>query len=554
MSKTVTLTQANHAPIAGPIVTVVMDGVGLGRGDEADAVFHAKTPNLDRYQLEALSSQLSAHGIAVGMPSDGDMGNSEVGHNVLGCGRVFDQGAKLVSHAITSATLFDGEVWQALVARCVKHTTPLHFIGLLSDGNVHSHINHLVAMLRQADREGVTTARVHILLDGRDVKKISALTYVEQLEACLSQISNHQGRDYAIASGGGRMTTTMDRYQADWPMVERGWQTHVLGRGRTFPSAHAAIETFRSDSPGIGDQELPAFVIERDGQPVGPIKDGASVIAFNFRGDRMLELCACFEDEDVPHFDRERRPDVLFAGMMQYDGDSQTPASFLVTPPAIDATMSELLCERGITQFACSETQKFGHVTYFWNGNRSGYFDERLESYVEVASLTDPFDNSPAMRAVEITRETQKALRQGGFKCARINYANGDMVGHTGNFEATVHAVEAVDRSLGELEKTVLELGGALLITADHGNADDMAERNNKTGEIIRDSSGLMMPKTSHSLNPVPFFAVLPEGYKDEFVVRQLEGSTLANLAATTLTLLGLNCPEGYHPSLIEPT
>ncbi|MEC9465540.1 MAG: 2,3-bisphosphoglycerate-independent phosphoglycerate mutase [Myxococcota bacterium] len=553
MSDTITLTEAKHAGIEGPIVTVVMDGVGIGEQDAGDAVFHANTPNLDRYRLTTLTSQLSAHGVAVGMPSNSDMGNSEVGHNVLGCGRIFDQGAKLVANAIASGSLFEGEVWKSLVSRCIKHATPLHFIGLLSDGNVHSHIDHLIAMLRRADLEGVCTARVHVLLDGRDVEKISALRYVDQLEACLDEISSRPSRDYAIASGGGRMTTTMDRYDADWPMVERGWQVHVLGRGNMFPTTRAAIEAFRAEAPGIGDQDLPSFVIERDGKPIGAIEDGAAVIAFNFRGDRMLELCASFEQDDFEHFDRIRRPDVLFAGMMQYDGDSQTPRSFLVTPPAIDATLSELLCARGITQFACSETQKFGHVTYFWNGNRSGYFDERLESYLEIPSRTEPFDHFPEMRAAEITEATQKALTQGGFKYARINYANGDMVGHTGNFEATVRSVEAVDQQLAILERTILGMGGVMLVTADHGNADDMGERNKKTGELVLDSAGIMVPKTSHSLNPVPFHVVMPDAYAGMFALKQIEHATLANLAATTLTLLGLDVSQAYHPSLLKP-
>ena len=537
--------------VAGPVVVVVMDGVGIGKGDEADAVARAQIPNLQRYQRMALSTTLRAHGRAVGMPSDDDMGNSEVGHNAMGAGRVFDQGAKLVAAAIDSGEIFQGKVWQEMLGRCTHHRAALHLVGLLSDGNVHSHIHHVLAMASRAHAEGVQRLFVHALLDGRDVPKTSALQYIDQLETHLEAINQNPNRSYRIASGGGRMQITMDRYDADWPMVERGWNIHVHGQGRGFGSARQAVEAFRSEHPGINDQELPGFVIHDDLKPVGPMRAGDCVIAFNFRGDRMLELVSAFEDKEFSRFNRGLVPDVLFAGMTLYDGDTHRPRKYLVEPPQIRCTLGELLCNAGVTQLACSETQKFGHVTYFWNGNRSGTFDDRLERYVEVPSRAPPFDAHPEMRAPEITETVLKELSTGKFRFARLNYANGDMVGHTGNIEATVQAVSHVDRCLGALEKAVLGMGGALIITADHGNADDMAERDKKTGAPLRDAQGRIIPKTSHSLNAVPFHVLLTEADAKRFSLRSNDNAGLGNIAASAATLLGFAEPEGFLPSLL---
>lgn len=546
------LKKSSHKEVEGPVVIAVMDGVGIGKQDEADAVALARTPNLDRYRREHLTGQLQAHGTAVGMPSDGDMGNSEVGHNVMGCGRVFDQGAKLVSQAISSGSLFTTQSWLDLMAQVKTGRHALHFVGLLSDGNIHSHIDHLKAMIEKAHHEGAKNVFVHVLLDGRDVPRTSALDYVEQIETFLRTLHTKDGCNYRIASGGGRMTTTMDRYEAEWDMVKRGWEVHVEGKGRGFASAREAVETLRSESPGIGDQDLPSFVIYDQGQPVAPIQDGDSVVVFNFRGDRMLELCAAFEDENFDKFERGRVPKVLFAGMLQYDGDTQTPKRFLVDPPQIDRTMSELLCNAGVSQFACSETHKFGHVTYFWNGNRASYFDSQLEEYVEIPSHDGAVDEQPAMQAQAITQAVLKGLQAGQYRFARLNYANGDMVGHTGNFQATVQSVEAVDRNLGILEKEVLHLGGALIVTADHGNADDMAERHKKTQEILRDESGVMIARTSHSLNPVPFHLLLTPQDRERISLYQSENPSLASLAATSLNLLGFDTPPDFSQSLVK--
>ncbi len=531
----------------GPVVLVILDGIGIGRRDEADAVFLARTPTLDELMERFPHTTLKAHGTAVGLPSDDDMGNSEVGHNALGAGRVFDQGAKLVNRALESGSAWESALWKEIAGLCRRGGT-LHLIGLLSDGNVHSHIRHVFLIVDRAAKEGFARVRLHVLLDGRDVPQTSALEYVRPLEERLAAFRS-QGLDYRIASGGGRMVTTMDRYEADWRIVQRGWEAHVHGRARPFPSAEDAILTYRAEQPGISDQVLPPFVVAEEGRPVGTIEDGDAVLFFNFRGDRAIEISRAFEEEEFPHFDRGRRPKVLYAGMMEYDGDLHIPSRYLVAPPAIDRTVSEYLVATGVRQFAVAETQKFGHVTYFWNGNRSGAFDEELETYVEVPSDRVPFEQRPWMKAAEVADEVIGAVRSGRYPFIRVNFANGDMVGHTGVMDAAIIAVEAVDLCLRRVWDAVRQAGGVMVVTADHGNADQMYQRK-KDGSILRDEGGRPLPLTSHTLNPVPFVIADPRpspGYE----LRPLPERGLANVAATILTLLGFDPPEEFLPSLI---
>jgi 2,3-bisphosphoglycerate-independent phosphoglycerate mutase len=537
--------------VRGPLVLAILDGVGIGPGDEGDAVKIARTPTLDRLWVPGARAQLRAHGLAVGLPSDDDMGNSEVGHNALGAGVVHAQGALLVGRAISSGALFEGKTWREMIERCRKHGTALHFIGLLSDGNVHSHVDHLEAMLGAAVRAGVTKVYVHPLLDGRDVSPTSALTYVDRLETFLAGL-RAGGADARIASGGGRMVTTMDRYEADWRIVERGWRAHVLGEARRFTSARQAVETFRGEAPGIIDQDLPAFVIA-DPEPIAPIKDGDAVIMFNFRGDRAIEISRAFDDDEFTAFDRVRRPDVMYAGMMEYDGDMHVPRHYLVSPPQIERTMGELLARTGIPQLAISETQKYGHVTYFWNGNKSGMFDDATETYVEIPSDRVPFEQRPWMKAAEITDRLVDELRTGRHRLARVNYANGDMVGHTGNMDAAVVAVETVDLQLARLVRAVDQLGGILVVTADHGNADEMFQKK-KDGSIDRDKrTGAPVVKTSHTLNPVPFMIHdATRGDHYEIDPAHAAGAGIANVTSTCLELLGFEAPSELAPSLVR--
>ncbi|UCF68307.1 MAG: 2,3-bisphosphoglycerate-independent phosphoglycerate mutase [Acidobacteriota bacterium] len=533
----------------GPLLLAVLDGIGLGRGDAWDAVKVGRTPTLDWLRENAASRSLRAHGTAVGLPSDDDMGNSEVGHNALGAGRIVDQGAKLVNQAIADGSLFESDVWRAIAERCQRGGA-LHLIGLLSDGNVHSHQKHLHALIEKANEQGFPKLYVHTLLDGRDVPERSALTYVERLERLLAQLNGGVDRRYRIASGGGRMVTTMDRYEADWSIVERGWKAHVHGEARRFASATEAIETYRREQDDLIDQFMSPFVITDEDEPVGPIRDGDAVVFFNFRGDRALEISRAFEEgEAFNKFDRGRRPDVLYAGMTLYDGDLQIPKTYLVPPPAIDRTLGEYLARAGVTQFALSETQKYGHVTYFWNGNRGGQFDAETETYVEIPSDRVPFEQRPWMKAAEITDKTLEELRSGRHRFLRINYPNGDMVGHTGRFDATVIAVETVDLCLARLMKGVDATDATLIVLADHGNADDMAERDKK-GQPKRDENGRVKSRTSHSLNAVPFIIYRKSG--PPLTLRDdLPEAGLANVAASVLELLGFEPPEDYLPSLL---
>jgi 2,3-bisphosphoglycerate-independent phosphoglycerate mutase len=534
----------------GPVVLLIMDGVGYGKYADGDAVRAACTPVLDKLRAVCPNTSLKAHGTAVGLPCDDDMGNSEVGHNAIGCGRVLDQGAKLVGEAISSGRLFEGKAWRELSENCVKNNSVLHFIGLFSDGNVHSHIDHLKAMLERAKKDGVKKVGIHTLLDGRDVPETSAPDYIKSFENFLKTL-NTKDCDFRIASGGGRMVITMDRYGANWDMVKKGWDIHVRGIGRYFKSAAEAVETLRAETKAI-DQDLPPFVISENGsEPLRPIKDADSVIFFNFRGDRAIEITAAFEEDNFEKFDRAPRPKVLYAGMMEYDGDLKVPKRYLVEPPRIERTIGKYLCDSGVAQLAISETQKFGHVTYFFNGNRSGYFNKEIEEYVEIPSDIIPFEQRPWMKSAQITDKVCEAVESGKYKFIRLNYPNGDMVGHTGNYQATIVAVSALDLCIGRIVESVKKAGAVLVISADHGNADDMFEHDKKTGEILHDrKTGEIRRKTSHSLNPVPCIIYDPES-KGEYSGDLKSGLGISSLTATCLELLGFLPPNDYDPSLL---
>lgn len=524
----------------GPVVLCILDGVGWGQRDDGDAFFSADTPNLDALLSERPWCLLQAHGTAVGMPSDDDMGNSEVGHNAIGAGRVFAQGAKLVRGAVSDGTIWQSDAWKQAAAT----DGTLHLIGLVSDGNVHSHIDHLRAMIDRAHHEGVQRLRVHALTDGRDVSARSALTWITPLEEHLSSLD---GVDYAIGSGGGRMLITMDRYEADWPMVKRGYDAHVHAEGRRFPSATEAIRTLYDEDAEVDDQYLPAFVVgDYDG-----MKDGDAVVFFNFRGDRAIEISRAFEEDDLTEFDRGEHPDVFFAGMMEYDGDRHIPSRYLVSPPEISDTVGERLSAAGQRILSLSETQKFGHVTYFINGNRSEALDG--ETQTEIPSFNVPFNQKPEMSAEAVTDAVVRAIREGSHEHIRLNIANGDMVGHTGDFDAAVVAMGVVDTCVGRLVEAVEAAQGTLLITADHGNVEEMFQRDKKRGGYKTDEQGERVTSTSHSLNPVPLILVDASG---RWTLRSPSGADevvggIAQLGGTLLELSGLEVPEHYLPSLV---
>ncbi len=537
--------------VQGPVLTIVMDGVGIAPDNGANAVKAAHTPTLDMLMSKYPTLAIKAHGTAVGLPSDDDMGNSEVGHNALGSGQVFAQGAKLVSLSIETGKIFATETWKALTDGVKASNGTLHFIGLFSDGNVHSHIDHLKALIEGAKRDGVKKVRIHTLLDGRDVGETSALDYVLPFEEYLNGLRSPDF-DICIASGGGRMKITMDRYEANWAMVDLGWQTHVLGEGRQFASAADAVNAYRAELKVI-DQDLPPFVIAKDGKPVGTVEDGDSVIFYNFRGDRSIEISKAFEGgEDFAYFDRKRVPKVIYAGMLEYDGDLHIPSRYLVNPPEITNTMSEYLVNTGIPSLAISETQKYGHVTYFWNGNKSGKFSEELETFIEVPSDVVPFEQRPWMKCAEITDKLIECLESGKFKYLRVNFPNGDMVGHTGSFLATECSMEALDLQLARILKVVDKLHGVALITADHGNADEMYEIDKKTGLPKVNKDGSFKAKTSHTLNPVPF-VFYDNFYADKYTVKtDRKDFGLSDVAATTVNLLGYEAPAMWDESMVD--
>ena len=526
---------------------VVMDGLGCRDHVFGNAVKLAATPNLDWLKQNALSTQIHAHGQYVGLPSNSDIGNSEVGHNVLGCGRIFPQGATLVKESIAKKTLYQGDVWQQLISTSRPNT--LHFIGLLSDGGVHSHKDHLNAMLEKALEDGVKKIRLHILFDGRDVEPLTREKYALDLESKLTVLRKN-GCDVEVASGGGRMHITMDRYGADWQMVKRGWYTHCLGEAVQYASIK---EVFKKNplTKNSDDQYFPSFVIAKNGKPIGTIEDGDGVVFFNYRGDRAVELCQAFEQENFKHFERKRVPKVFFAGMTEYDGDAKIPKNYLVGSPQISDTLSEYLIEHNLQQFACSETQKFGHVTYFWNGNRSGYLDEEKEEYLEIPSDEGPFNKKPWMKAFEITDETIKRLQSNKFDFYRINLANCDMVGHTGDLEATIIAVATVDLMVGRLLKACKETSTNLIVTADHGNSEEMflgKEENYPSWEKIEKRPPA---KTAHSLSKVPLLIWQPE--KNYVLTKEAQANTqgLSNLASTVISLLGLPENKLFDKSLV---
>jgi 2,3-bisphosphoglycerate-independent phosphoglycerate mutase len=477
------------------------------------------------------------------------MGNSEVGHNIIGAGRVFDQGAKQVEEAIKDGRIW-GEVWQGAVERG-RAGHAIHFIGLLSDGNVHSHIRHLEAMLRRAAADGATKLVVHALFDGRDVIDHTAEQFLGHLQAILADVRASYPCVAVVGSGGGRMATTMDRYEADWSIVERGYGAHVAGTARPFHSAEEALATLRKEQPGVSDQFLPEFtVVDETGTPVGRVNASDAVILFNFRGDRMIEIYRALNDEPFDRFDRGPLPaDLYLAGLTMYDGDLGIPSRYLVPPLKVNGTVSELIARAGLRQAAIAETQKFGHVTYFWNGNRSDKFDEQREDYIEIPSDRVPFEQRPWMKSAETADEVIRCVESHAYDFIRANFAAGDMVGHTGDIEASVVAVESMDISLKRVLEAVEAARGTLMITADHGNCEVLHERDGK-GNTLYLADGHPVPKKSHTLSPVPFLLV-------DFLERSLQVSPrgdlgLANIAASILELLGQPVPADYAEPVVS--
>ena len=516
----------------GPVVLVVMDGVGLSDNEKYNAVKQAHLETLHSLMEKYPTAKLGAAGEYVGIPK-GDMGNSEVGHNAMGAGEIVLQRSAAVENDVNTGEIFNTKTWLDIVERIHQNNSTLHFMGIFSDGNVHSNISHLEKMMAQAQKDGIEHIRVHTLIDGRDVPPHSEPKYIQRLEKFVHELGDP---DYKIASGGGRMVITCDRYENDWGMVEKGWHTHVLGEGRQFASATEAIETFRKETKDLQDQYMPAFVIAKDGEPIGKIQDGDAVIYIDFRADRAIEMAQAFTYNDFPHFDRVKRPDVYFAGMTEYNEDLHVPEHVLVSSPVFKHTLTKHLASRGKKQYAISETVKFGHITYYFNGNSYEVPEGEVEE--EVPSYLEPFDTRPWMKSAEITDKLLAAIESQKYDFLRINYPGGDMVGHFADMEATITAMEAIDISLKRIVDAVNKLGGITVITADHGNAEELA-----------DADGT--PKTSHTTNRVPCIFVDETDNASKYRLSKGDRG-LANLASTIAMLLGEEPDEAWLPSIIE--
>ena len=516
----------------GPVVLVVMDGVGLSDNEKYNAVKQAHLETLHSLMEKYPTAKLGAAGEYVGIPKD-DMGNSEVGHNAMGAGEIVLQRSAAVENDVNTGEIFNTKTWLDIIERIHQNNSTLHFMGIFSDGNVHSNISHLEKMMAQAQKDGIEHIRVHTLIDGRDVPPHSEPKYIQRLEKFVHELGDP---DYKIASGGGRMVITCDRYENDWGMVEKGWHTHVLGEGRQFASATEAIETFRKETKDLQDQYMPAFVIAKDGEPIGKIQDGDAVVYIDFRADRAIEMAQAFTYNDFPHFDRVKRPDVYFAGMTEYNEDLHVPEHVLVSSPVFKHTLTKHLASRGKKQYAISETVKFGHITYYFNGNSYEVPEGEVEE--EVPSYLEPFDTRPWMKSAEITDKLLAAIESQKYDFLRINYPGGDMVGHFADMEATITAMEAIDISLKRIVDAVNKLGGITVITADHGNAEELA-----------DADGT--PKTSHTTNRVPCIFVDETDNASKYRLSKGDRG-LANLASTIAMLLGEEPDEAWLPSIIE--
>ncbi len=493
-----------------PALLVVMDGFGMAAASAGNAIVSAVTPNLDAIFGRWPWTTLEASGLAVGLP-EGQMGNSEVGHLNIGAGRVVYQELTRINLAVSDRSLFVNPVLAEAIDGAVGDARAVHFMGLLSDGGVHSSREHLYALLEMARERGATRVYVHAFLDGRDVPPESGLGYVQDAERFMGTL------------GTGEIATVMGRYYAmdrdnRWDRVERAWRAMVLGDGAVAPTASAAVEASYQD--GVTDEFVaPAIVV-----PAG-VSDGDAVIFFNFRPDRAREITRAFTDPTFEGFDRPVMPRVRFVCLTQYDPTIPAPVAFPKEFP--EHVLADVLAENGLTQLHIAETEKYAHVTFFFNGGAEE--PKQGETRVLVPSpKVSTYDQVPEMSAPEVTRQLVDAIRTDSADVYIVNYANCDMVGHTGRFPAAVEAVEAVDAGVGAVVSAIRERGGVAIITADHGNAEAMVAADGAT------------PFTAHTLDPVPLVVIADR------VTGLLPGGKLADVAPTLLGLLDIEAPAEW--------
>mgnify|MGYP005808152769 CR=1 FL=1 len=490
-----------------PTTLIIMDGFGLSDEVEGNAVRAAKTPVLDKLIAENAHTSLSASGLDVGLP-EGQMGNSEVGHTNIGGGRVVFQDLPRISRAIEDGTFFNNQAYNTAMDACLEHDSALHLLGLLSDGGVHSHITHLFALLELAKQKGLQKVYIHAFLDGRDVPPSSGKDYVQQLvdrctELGIGKIATVQGRFYA-----------MDRDKR-WDRVEAAYDAMVYGTGKFCEDPVKAVEA--SYAEGVTDEFVVPVVCDKD----GTISDNDSVIFFNFRPDRAREITRSLVDQDFDGFVRQWFP-LTYVCTTEYDASMPNVTVAFPHEPLTNC-LGEYLSKLGLTQLRIAETEKYAHVTFFFNGGCETVFpgeDRVLVPSPKVAT----YDLQPEMSAPEVTEQVVSRISSGEYDVIILNFANCDMVGHTGVFNAAVSAVETVDTCVGEVVRATAEMGGISMITADHGNAEKMLDEHGN-------------PHTAHTTNLVPFIVV-------GAATKLRSGGRLADIAPTMLDLMGLACPE----------
>ena len=501
-----------------PVVLCIMDGFGIRNVDEGNAIHAAKTPNLTKFFSENPFTTIGASGLDVGLP-DGQMGNSEVGHTNIGAGRVVYQMLVKITKFIEDGDFFDIEALKNAVQNCKDNNSALHLIGLLSDGGVHSHIEHLYGLLELAKRNGLEKVFVHCLMDGRDVSTTSGVGFIKDLQAKMKEL------------GVGKIATIAGRYYAmdrdfAWDRVEKAYSAFVYGEGIQNPDPVKAME--ESYANGVTDEFIVPTVVDKE----GTIKANDSVISFNFRPDRARQFTRTFVDPDFDGFERKNGFFPLsYVCMTQYD-ETMPNVSVAFPPEELKMTFGEYLASKNMTQLRIAETQKYAHVTFFFNGGEEKTFEG--EDRILIQSPDVPtFDLKPEMSAYPVCDAVCEQIESGKYDAVVLNFANCDMVGHTGVFDAAVKAVEAVDECVGRVVDSTLKMGGSVIITADHGNADCMVGEDGQ-------------PFTPHTTNPVPFCVV---GYPCEL----REGGRLADIVPSILKIMGLpQPPEMTGESLIK--
>ena len=518
------------------LLQIILDGYGLGKPDYTNAIHQAKTPYFDYLWKNYHKTNLFAHGHFVGLPNEKDLGGSEVGHSTIGAGKRIFQTQALIQKMIKDGSFQNSPTLLKLFKQAKQKS--LHLIGLLSDGNIHSHIDHLITIITEAVKNKVANCYLHALLDGRDTPIQSALHYTEKIEMLFNKIrKQNPDYNYQFASAAGREFATMDRAK-NWYLIKRGWQTHVLGKAElSFTSIKAGILHFRQQIPNLIDQDIPSFNIAKETNKTIAMQDGDAVLFFNFRGDRAIEFSQALADPNFSEFEIEKKPKVLFASLAVYDESNNKPDLRIVEPLKKSHFFGERLVQKKYKQFRLSETQKYPHVTFFYNGGYSNPLDPKLENYNIIESNSpDSFAKEPQMKAKEITEQTLKLIKSKEYKFGLINFPNPDMVGHTGDFQAVLKSIEFLDKQLQKICEKVAEYNGIAIITADHGNADEM---------IIKNELGKDEPCTKHSLNPVPFIIFAPT-YKNNYSLKQNTTANplgLSQIAATSFILLGEKPP-----------